>query len=72
MHGLVCQTNSTYFFRINRAEEEGLAESQYEWSTPQEHSSCDLSVPRGTSSISSSWYLEEENTTDLEEYRKGY
>ena len=24
------------------------------------------------STISSSWYLEEENTTDLEDYRKGY
>ena len=25
-----------------------------------------------TSAISSSWYLEEGNTTDLEDYRKGY
>ena len=44
----------------------------YEWGTPQEHSGCDLSVQRGTSAISGSWYLEEENTMDLEDYRKGY
>jgi hypothetical protein len=28
MHGLACQTSSTYFFRITHAEEEGLADSQ--------------------------------------------
>ena len=50
MHGLVCRTNSTYFFRITHAEEEGLAESQYEWSTPQERPGCDLLVKR-TSAI---------------------
>ena len=50
MHGLVCRTNSTYFFRITHAEDEGLAESQYEWSTPQERPSCDLLVKR-TSAI---------------------
>ena len=71
MHGLVCRTNSTYFFRITHAEDEGLAESQYEWSTPQERPSCDLLVKR-TSAISSSWYLEEEDTTDFKDYRKGY
>ena len=27
---------------------------------------------KGTSAISSSWYLEEGNTTDLEDYRKCY
>ena len=72
MLGLACRTSSTYFFRITHAEEEGLAESQYEWSTPQEHSSCDLSVQRGTSAKDGSWYLEEWYTTDLEDYRKGY
>ena len=50
MHGLVCQTNSTYFFQITHAEEEGLVESQYEWSTPQERPGCDLLVKR-TSAI---------------------
>ena len=50
MHELVCRTNSTYFFRITHAEEEGLAESQYEWSTPQERPGCDLLVKR-TSAI---------------------
>ena len=50
MHGLVCRTNSTYFFRVTHAEEEGLAESQYGWSTPQERSGCDLLVKR-TSAI---------------------
>ena len=46
MHGLACRTSSTYFFRITHAEEEGLAESQYEWSTPQERPGCDLLVKR--------------------------
>ena len=50
MHGLVCRTSSTYFFRITHAEGEGLAESQYEWSTPQERPGCDLLVKR-TSAI---------------------
>ena len=50
MHELVCRTNSTYFFRITHAEEEGLAESRYEWGTRQEHSGCDLLVKR-TSAI---------------------
>ena len=44
----------------------------YEWRTHQEHSGCDRSVQRGTSAISSSWYLEEEDTTDFKDYRKGY
>ena len=42
----------------------------YEWRTHREHSCCDISVQRGTSAISSSWYLEEEDTTDFKDYRK--
>ena len=42
----------------------------YEWRTPQEYSNCDISVQRGTSAISSSWYLEEEDTTNFKDYRK--
>ena len=72
MHGLVCRTSSTYFFRITHAEGEGLADSQCEWRTRHEHSGCDRSVQRGTSAISSSWYLEEEDTMDFKDYRKGY
>ena len=49
-----------------------LADSEYEWSTPQEHPGCDLLVQRGTSAKDGSWYLEEWYTTDLEDYRKGY
>ena len=71
MHGLVCRTSSPYFFRIIHAEEEGLAESQYEWSTPQERPGCDLLVKR-TSAMNGSWYLEERYTTDLKDYHKGY
>ena len=71
MHGLVCRTNSTYFFRITHAEEEGLVESQFGWRARQEHSGCDLLVKR-TSAKDGSWYLEEWYTTDLEDYRKGY
>ena len=41
----------------------------YEWRTHEEHSGCDLLVQR-TSAIRSSWYLEEGNTMDLEDYRK--
>ena len=47
-----------------------LAEPQYKWRTHQEHSGCDRSVQRGTSAINSSWYLEEEDTTDFEDYHK--
>src|SRR4051812_46507585 len=32
------------FLPVNHAEEEGLANSQFEWRTRQEHSGCDLSV----------------------------
>ena len=58
MHRLVCQTSSTYFFRITHAEEEGLADSQCEWRTPQERPGGDLLVKR-TSAKNGSWYLEE-------------
>ena len=46
MHRFSMSTSSTYFFQIIHAEEEGLAESQYEWSTPQERPGCDLLVKR--------------------------
>ena len=51
MHRLVCRASSTYFFRITHAEEEGLAESQYEWSTPQERPGCDLLVKRSSATV---------------------
>ena len=71
MHGLVCRTSSPYFFRIIHAEEEGLAESQYEWSTPQERPGCDLLVQTNSCQ---EWFMvfEERDTTDLEDYHKGY
>ena len=43
----------------------------YEWRTPQEYSDCDLLV-QITSAKDGSWYLEEEDTTDFKDYRKGY
>ena len=46
-----------------------LAESQYEWSTTQEHSGCDLLVQKNFCH-DGSWYLEEGYTTDLEDYHK--
>ena len=49
----------------------GLADSQYGWSTPQERPGCDLLVQTNFCH-NGSWYLEEGNTTDLEDYRKGY
>ena len=71
MHGLVCRTSSTYFFRITHAEGEGLADSQCEWRTRQEHSGCDLSVQENFCH-KQFMVLEERYTTDLEDYRKGY
>ena len=71
MHGLVCRTSSTYFFRITHAEGEGLADSQSEWRTRHEHSGCDLSVQENFCH-KQFMVLEERYTTDLEDYRKGY
>ena len=72
VHRLACQTSSTYFFRITHAEGLNWQSFNIESRTHQEHSGCDRSVQRGTSAISSSWYLEEEDTTDFKDYRKGY
>ena len=66
MHRLVCRAELNMFLPDNLCGKVELAESQYEWSTPQERPGCDLLVKR-TFAISSSWQLEEGNTTDLED-----
>lgn len=50
MHRLVCRTKSNKFLLDNPCRKVGLAESQYEWSTPQERPGCDPLVKR-TSAI---------------------
>ena len=45
-----------------------LAESQYEWSTTQEHSGCDLWFRRTSAMIVHG--IGRTITTDLEDYRK--
>ena len=44
------------FLPVTHAEEKGLADSQYEWSTPQEHPGCDLLVQKNFCH-DGSWYL---------------
>ena len=68
-HGLECRTSSTYFFQTIHAERQDWQGLDIEWGTLREHSCCDLLVQQ-TSAISGSQYLEEGNTTDLEDYHK--
>ena len=57
------------FLPDNPCRKVGLAESQYEWSTTQEHSGCDLLVQKNSCQ---GWLMvfEEGYTTDLEDYHK--
>ena len=56
------------FLPDNPCREVGLAESQYEWSTTQEHSGCDLWFRRTSAMIVHG--IGRTITTDLEGYHK--
>ena len=64
MHRLVCQTKFNIFLPDNPCRKVELAESRFMNGELLKSTLIVIfSVQRGTSAISSSWYLEEEDTT---------
>ena len=59
MHRLVCRTKLNIFLPDNPCRNVGLADSQYGWSTPQEHPGCDLLVQKNFCHAGS-WYWKDE------------
>ena len=70
MHRLVCRTKFNMFLPDKPCREVGLAESQFMNGELLKSTLIVIFRFKRTPAKNGSWYLEEGNTTDLEDYRK--